>query len=63
MSKWIVITGAMVLVTIGIIFAALIYLLKKNETDEDAADELFLRNKSALLNIAVTEQLKTGVTD
>lgn len=51
----------MVIVTIGIIFAALIYLLKKNETDEDAADELFLRDKSALLNIAVTEQLKTGV--
>ena len=61
MSKWIVITISMVLVTIGIIFAALIYLLKKNETDEDAADELFLRDKSALLNIAVTEQLKTGV--
>jgi hypothetical protein len=61
MSKWVIITVAMVLVTVGIIFAALIYLLKKNEADEDAADELFLRNKSALLNIAVAEQLKTGV--
>lgn len=61
MSKWVIITVSMVLVTIGIIFGALVYLLKKNEADEDAADELFLRNKSALLNNAVTEQLKTGV--
>lgn len=61
MSKWVIITVSMVLITIGIVFGALIYLLKKNEADEDAADELFLRNKSALLNNAVNEQLKTGV--
>ena len=61
MSKWVIITVAMVLITVGLIVGALIYLLKKNEVDEDAADELFLRNKSALLNNAVNEQLKTGV--
>lgn len=61
MSKWVIITVSMVLITIGIIVGALIYLLKKNEADEDAADELFLRNKSALLNNAVNEQLKSGV--
>jgi len=51
----------MVIITTGIIFGALVYLLKKNQAEEDAADEIFLRNKSALLNNAVTEQLKTGV--
>ena len=61
MSKWVIITVSMVLVTIGIIFGALVYLLKKNQVDEDAADEIFLRNKSALLNNAVAEQLKQGV--
>ena len=61
MSKWVIITVSMVLVTVGIIFAALVYFLKKNEADEDAADEIFLRSKSALLNSAVTEQLKSGV--
>ena len=61
MSKWIVITVSAVLVTVGIIFGALVYLLKKNQADEDAADEIYLRNKTALLNNAVTEQLKTGV--
>ena len=61
MSKWVIITVAMVLITVGLIVGALIYLLKKNEADEDAADELFLRDKSALLNNAVTEQLKSGV--
>lgn len=60
MSKWVIITVSMVLVTIGIVFGALVYLLKKNEADEDAADEIFLRNKSAFLNNAVTEQLKKG---
>ena len=61
MSKWIVITVSMVVVTVGIIFGALVYLLKKNQAEEDAADELFLRSKTALLNNAVSEQLKTGV--
>ena len=61
MSKWVIITVAMVLITVGLIVGALIYLLKKNDADEDAADELFLRDKSALLNNAVTEQLKSGV--
>ena len=61
MSKWVVITVSMVLITVGIIFGVLVYLLKKNQIEEDAADELFLRDKSALLNNAVSEQLKTGV--
>jgi len=61
MSKWVIITVSMVLVTVGIIFGALVYLLKKNQAEEDAADEIFLRSKSALLNSAVSEQLKTGV--
>lgn len=61
MSKWIVITVSAVLITTGIIFGALIYLLKKNQAEEDAADELFLKSKSALLNNAVSEQLKQGV--
>lgn len=61
MSKWIVITVAMVLITVGLIVGALIYLLKKNQAEEDAADELFLKSKSALLNNAVSEQLKQGV--
>ena len=61
MSKWIIITVSAVLVTVGIIFGALIYLLKKNQAEEDAADELFLKSKSALLNNAVSEQLKQGV--
>ena len=56
-----IITISAVLVTVGIIFGALVYLLKKNQADEDAADEIYLRNKTALLNNAVTEQLKTGV--
>jgi NADH:ubiquinone oxidoreductase subunit 5 (subunit L)/multisubunit Na+/H+ antiporter MnhA subunit len=60
MSKWIVITVSMVLVTVGIIFGALVYFLKKNQAEEDAADEIFLRSKSALLNNAVSEQLKTS---
>jgi flagellar basal body-associated protein FliL len=61
MSKWVIITIAMVVVTVGIIFGALVYLLKKNQAEEDAADELFLRSKTALLNNVVSEQLKTGV--
>jgi len=61
MSKWVIITVSMVLVTVGIIFGALVYLLKKNQAEEDAADEIFLRNKSVLLNSAVNEQLKHGV--
>lgn len=61
MSKWIIITVSTVLVTVGIIFGALVYLLKKNQAEEDAADELFLKSKTALLNNAVSEQLKTGV--
>lgn len=61
MSKWVIITVATVLITVGLVVGALIYLLKKNDADEDAADELFLRDKSALLNNAVTEQLKSGV--
>ena len=61
MSKWVVITVSMVIVTVGLIFGALVYLLKKNQAEEDAADEIFLRSKSALLNNAVSEQLKTGV--
>ena len=56
-----IITISAVLITVGIIFGALVYLLKKNQSEEDAADEIFLRNKSALLNNAVNEQLKTGV--
>lgn len=56
-----IITVSAVLVTVGIIFGALIYLLKKNQAEEDAADELFLKSKSALLNNAVSEQLKQGV--
>lgn len=60
MSKWVVITVSMVLITTGIIFGALVYLLKKNQAEEDAADEIFLRSKSALLNSAVSEQLKTS---
>lgn len=61
MSKWFVITVSMVIVTVGLIFGALVYLLKKNQAEEDAADELYLRSKSALLNNAISEQLKTGV--
>jgi uncharacterized membrane-anchored protein YhcB (DUF1043 family) len=61
MSKWVIITIAMVIITTGIIFGALIYLLKKNQADEDAADEIFLRSKSALLNNSIADQLKTGV--
>jgi len=61
MSKWVIITVSAVLVTVGIIFGALVYLLKKNQAEEDAADELFLKSKSALLNTAVSEQLKQGV--
>ena len=61
MSKWVIITVSAVLITVGIIFGALVYLLKKSQADEDAADEIYLRNKSALLNNSVNEQLKTGV--
>ena len=61
MSKWIVITVSAVLITVGIIFGALVYLLKKNQTEEDAADEIFLRSKTALLNNAITTDLKSGV--
>ena len=61
MSKWMIITISAVLITVGIIFGSLVYLLKKNQADEDAADEIYLRNKSALLNNSVNEQLKTGV--
>ena len=61
MSKWFVITVSMVIVTVGLIFGSLVYLLKKNQAEEDAADELYLRSKSALLNNAISEQLKTGV--
>ena len=60
MSKWVVITVTAVIVTVGIVIGVLIYLLKRNQVEEDAADEVFLRSKAALLNIAVTEQLKTG---
>jgi hypothetical protein len=51
----------MVVVTVGIIFGALVYLLKKNQVEEDAADEIFLRSKTALLNNSIAEQLKQGV--
>lgn len=61
MSKWLIITVTMVVVTIGIIVAALVYLLKKNQAEEDAADDLFLRSKTALLNKSVEEQLKNGI--
>jgi len=61
MSKWVIITIAMVIITTGVIFGALVYLLKKNQAEEDAADELYLRSKSALLNNSITEQLKKGV--
>ena len=61
MSKWMIITISAVLITVGIIFGSLVYVLKKNQADEDAADEIYLRNKSALLNNSVNEQLKTGV--
>jgi len=61
MSKWVIITVSMVIVTVGLIFGALVYLLKKNQAEEDAADEIFLRSKTALLNNSITEQLKTGV--
>jgi uncharacterized membrane-anchored protein YhcB (DUF1043 family) len=60
MSKWVVITVTAVIVTVGIVIGVLIYLLKRNQVEEDAADEVFLRSKAALLNTAVTEQLKTG---
>ena len=61
MSKWMIITIAMIVVTIGIIFGALVYLLKKNEAEEDDADEQFLKSKVALLNKSVEEQLKSGI--
>lgn len=61
MSKWLIITICMVIVTVGLVFGALVYFLKKNQVEEDASDEIFLRSKTALLNNAVTEQLKSGI--
>jgi len=60
MSKWLIITVSAVLITIGIITGAIIFWLKKSEKDDDAADEVYLKTKSALLNNAVDSQLKSG---
>ena len=61
MSKWIIITTAAVLITVGLVIGAIIFFLKKTEKDDDAADEVYLKTKSALLNNAIDSQLNSGV--
>lgn len=60
MSKWLIITISAVLITVGIITGAIIFWIKKSKSDDDAADEIYLKTKAALLNNAVDSYLVSG---
>lgn len=60
MSKWLIITISAVLITVGIITGAIIFWIKKSKSDDDAADEIYLKTKAALLNNAVDSYLDSG---
>ena len=56
-SKWVIITIAAVLVTISIVVASIIIILKKINKNEKVNDELFLRQKQDLLRRAIDQKL------
>lgn len=61
MSKWIIITAAAALTTVGIVIAVLLFFIEKSRAEDDAADKIYLRAKTSLLNAAVDAQFDQGV--
>ena len=61
MSKWIIITAAATLITVGIVIAVLLFFIDKSQAEDDAADKIHLRAKKSILNAAIDAQLNQGV--
>lgn len=61
MSKWIIITTAATVITAGIVIGVLLLFIRKSQAEDDAADEIYMRAKTSLLNAAIDAQLNQGV--
>ncbi|AGE54244.1 hypothetical protein PBCVNY2B_453R [Paramecium bursaria Chlorella virus NY2B] len=59
-SKWIVITIAAIVVAVSITIAVIILVLKNMNKEEKVNDELFLKQKEALLRSAIDQKLDSA---
>jgi Kef-type K+ transport system membrane component KefB len=60
MSRWIIITIAAIVIASVLTIGLVVFLLRKSDEEERAADEMYLKQKQNLLKLAVTTKLQQG---
>ncbi|AGE58743.1 hypothetical protein FK949_gp178 [Paramecium bursaria Chlorella virus NYs1] len=59
-SKWMIITIAAIVIAVSITIAVVITILKNMNKDEKINDEIFLKQKEALLRSAIDQKLDSA---
>jgi len=60
MSRWVIITIAAIVIASVLTIGLVVFLLRKSDEEERAADEMYLKQKQNLLKLAVTTKLQQG---
>ena len=60
MSRWVIITIAAIVIASVLTIGLVVFLLRKSDEEERAADEIYLKQKQNLLKIAVDTKLQQG---
>jgi hypothetical protein len=63
MSRWVVITISAIVIASAMTIGLVYFLLKNSDTEERAADEIYLKQKKDLLKLAVDKNMNdsTGI--